>query len=139
MALFDETLVAMDDAQDGDLVFTNFVDFDMLYGHRRDVPGYAAALEAFDRRLPEALAKLRLGDLMVLTADHGCDPTYKGTDHTRERVPVLCYGPDLPHASFGIRPTFADIGETVAAHLGIAPGLHGKSFLKGTGDLSPNA
>jgi len=139
MALFDETLVAMDDAQDGDLVFTNFVDFDMLYGHRRDVPGYAAALEAFDRRLPEALARMRPGDLMVLTADHGCDPTFKGTDHTRERVPVLCYGPDLPHASFGIRPTFADIGETVAAHLGIAPGSHGKSFLKGTGDLSPNA
>ncbi len=139
MALFDETLIAMDDAQDGDLVFTNFVDFDMLYGHRRDVSGYAAALEAFDRRLPEALAKLRQGDLLVLTADHGCDPTYKGTDHTRERVPVLCFGPELPRGSFGIRPTFADIGETVAAHLGIAPGLHGKSFLKGTGDRSPDA
>jgi phosphopentomutase len=132
MALFDETLVAMDDARDGDLVFTNFVDFDMLYGHRRDIPGYAAALEAFDRRLPEALAKLRRGDLLILTADHGCDPAYRGTDHTRERVPVLCAGPDLPHASFGIRPTFADIGETVAAHLGIAAGPHGKSFLKGT-------
>ncbi|MBA8899250.1 phosphopentomutase [Phyllobacterium sp. P30BS-XVII] len=132
MALFDETLIAMDDAQDGDLVFTNFVDFDMLYGHRRDVPGYAAALEAFDRRLPEALAKLRAGDLLILTADHGCDPTFKGTDHTRERVPVLCFGPDLPHGSLGIRPTFADIGETIAAHLDIAPGLHGKSFLRGT-------
>jgi phosphopentomutase len=139
MALFDETLVAMDDAQEGDLVFTNFVDFDMLFGHRRDVPGYAAALEAFDRRLPEALAKLRAGDLLILTADHGCDPTYKGTDHTRERVPVLCFGPDLPRGSFGVRPTFADIGETVAAHLGIAPGPHGKSFLKGTGDRTPNA
>lgn len=139
MALFDETLVAMDDARDGDLVFTNFVDFDMLYGHRRDVPGYAAALEAFDRRLPEALAKLRQGDLLVLTADHGCDPTYKGTDHTRERVPVLCFGPDLPHGSFGIRPTFADIGETVAAHLGLDPGPHGKSFLKGTGVRTPDA
>jgi phosphopentomutase len=139
MALFDETLVAMDDAQDGDLVFTNFVDFDMLYGHRRDVPGYAAALEAFDRRLPEALAKLRPGDLLILTADHGCDPTYRGTDHTRERVPVLCFGPDLPRGSFGVRPTFADIGETVAAHLGIAAGPHGKSFLKGTGDRTPDA
>ncbi len=139
MALFDETLVAMDDAQDGDLVFTNFVDFDMLYGHRRDVPGYAAALEEFDRRLPEALAKLRHGDLLILTADHGCDPTYKGTDHTRERVPVLCYGPDLPRGSLGVRPTFADIGETVAAHLGISPGAHGKSFLKGTGDRTPDA
>eukprot|EP01132_Coremiostelium_polycephalum_P008879 gene8879-10893_t len=132
MALFDETLIAMDDAQDGDLVFTNFVDFDMLYGHRRDVPGYAAALEAFDRRLPEAMAKLRPGDLMILTADHGCDPTFRGTDHTRERVPVLCFGPDLPHGSVGIRTTFADIGETVAAHLAIAPGPHGKSFLRGT-------
>ncbi|MGO4448640.1 phosphopentomutase [Phyllobacterium sp. TAF24] len=132
MALFDETLIAMDDAQDGDLVFTNFVDFDMLYGHRRDVPGYAAALEAFDRRLPEALAKLRAGDLLILTADHGCDPTFKGTDHTRERVPVLCFGPDLPHGSLGVRPTFADIGETIAAHLDIAPGPHGKSFLRGT-------
>ncbi|MBQ9351124.1 phosphopentomutase [Phyllobacterium sp.] len=132
MALFDETLIAMDDAQDGDLVFTNFVDFDMLYGHRRDVPGYAAALEAFDRRLPEAMAKLRPGDLLILTADHGCDPTFRGTDHTRERVPVLCFGPDLPHGSVGIRTTFADIGETVAAHLAIAPGPHGKSFLRGT-------
>lgn len=132
MALFDETLIAMDDAQDGDLVFTNFVDFDMLYGHRRDVPGYAAALEAFDGRLPEAMAKLRPGDLLILTADHGCDPTFRGTDHTRERVPVLCFGPDLPHGSVGIRTTFADIGETVAAHLAIAPGPHGKSFLRGT-------
>ncbi|TXR49977.1 phosphopentomutase [Phyllobacterium endophyticum] len=139
MALLDETLIAMDEARDGDLVFTNFVDFDMLYGHRRDVPGYAAALEAFDRRLPELMARLVPEDLMILTADHGCDPTYKGTDHTRERVPVLCYGPGLPHASFGIRPTFADIGETIATHLGIEPGLHGKSFLKGTGAPSPDA
>ncbi|EJN05286.1 phosphopentomutase [Phyllobacterium sp. YR531] len=132
MALFDETLKAMDEARDGDLVFTNFVDFDMLYGHRRDVPGYAAALEAFDRRLPEALAKLQPGDLMILTADHGCDPTYKGTDHTRERVPVLCAGSPLPGGSFGIRSSFADIGETIAAHLNIASGKHGKSFLKNT-------
>ncbi|MET3645731.1 phosphopentomutase [Phyllobacterium ifriqiyense] len=132
MALFDETLKAMDEAKDGDLVFTNFVDFDMLYGHRRDVAGYAAALEAFDRRLPEALAKLKPGDLMILTADHGCDPTYKGTDHTRERVPVLCAGTGLPHASLGLRLSFADIGETIAAHLNIAAGKHGKSFLKGT-------
>ncbi|MGH6860305.1 MAG: phosphopentomutase [Phyllobacterium sp.] len=129
MALFDETLHAADEARDGDLVFTNFVDFDMLYGHRRDVAGYAAALEAFDRRLPELLEKLRSGDLLVLTADHGCDPTHGGTDHTRERVPVLCAGPGLPRVSIGIRPSFADIGETIAAHLGIAPGPHGRSFL----------
>lgn len=129
MALFDKTLIAMDDARDGDLVFTNFVDFDMLYGHRRDVPGYAHALEEFDRRLPEALAKMRPGDIMALTADHGCDPTWRGTDHTRERVPVLFTGPGLEAGTFGIRPTFADIGESIAAHLGIAPGPHGTSFL----------
>ncbi len=129
MALFETTLQAMDDAKDGDLVFTNFVDFDMLYGHRRDVPGYANALEEFDRRLPEAIAKMREGDVMVLTADHGCDPTWRGTDHTRERVPVLVCGPGIKSGTIGIRPTFADIGESIAAHLGIAPGPHGTSFL----------
>ncbi|MCX8281855.1 phosphopentomutase [Phyllobacterium sp. 0TCS1.6C] len=132
MALFDTTLDAMDDAGDGDLVFTNFVDFDMLYGHRRDVAGYAAALEAFDRRLPEALGKLREGDLLVITADHGCDPTFRGTDHTRERVPVLCAGPGLPRSSLGVRRSFADIGETIAAHLGAIAGPHGRSFLGGS-------
>jgi phosphopentomutase len=128
-ALFDATLKAMDDAGDGDLVFSNFVDFDMLYGHRRDVPGYAAALEHFDRRLPELIANMRDGDLMILTADHGCDPTWRGTEHTRERVPILATGPGIGAGSIGIRPTFSDIGESVAAHLGIAPGAHGKSFL----------
>jgi phosphopentomutase len=129
MALFDKTLAAMDDAKDGDLVFTNFVDFDMLFGHRRDVPGYANALEQFDRRLPEIMVKLKPGDLMVLTADHGCDPTWRGTDHTRERVPVLMFGPGIPAGSAGIRATFADIGETVAAHLGLAPGPQGTAYL----------
>ena len=127
-ALMDTTLTAMEDAPDGALVVTNFVDFDMLYGHRRDVPGYAAALEAFDQRLPELRAKLRAGDMMVLTADHGCDPTWHGTDHTRERVPVMVAGPDL--GTGPLRPaTFSDIGETVASHLGIEPGAHGKSLL----------
>jgi phosphopentomutase len=129
MALMDATLAAMDEAQDGDLVFTNFVDFDMNYGHRRDVPGYAAALEAFDQRLPEVAAKLTAGDIVVLTADHGCDPTWRGTDHTRERVPILAFGAGVWRRSIGIRRTYADIGETVARHLGIAPGLHGRSFL----------
>lgn len=128
-ALFNTTLAAMDDAGPGDLVFTNFVDFDMLYGHRRDVAGYAAALEQFDRRLPEAIAKLRAGDIMILTADHGCDPTWKGSEHTRERVPVLVAGPGIKPGTIGIRPTFADIGESIADHLGIAPGQHGSSFL----------
>ena len=130
MALFDAALTAMDDARDGDLVFANFVDFDTNFGHRRDIPGYAAALEAFDARMPEALARMRDGDLLVLTADHGCDPSWRGTDHTRERVPVYgcMHGMTRP-APLGIRPTFADIGETVAEHLGIAPGRHGTSFL----------
>ncbi|WP_265516149.1 phosphopentomutase [Nitratireductor luteus] len=136
MTLFDATLGAMDDAEDGDLVFTNFVDFDSLYGHRRDVAGYAAALEAFDRRLPEALAKLKRGDILILTADHGCDPTWKGTDHTRERVPILGIGPELSAGSIGVRRTFADMGETVAAHLGLPPGTHGTPFLPGS---SPDA
>ncbi|MEO3997558.1 phosphopentomutase [Mesorhizobium sp. CAU 1732] len=128
MAMFDQALAAMEDAGDGDFVFANFVDFDTNFGHRRDVPGYAAALEAFDRRLPEALARLRDGDMLMLTADHGCDPTWRGTDHTRERVPVIGTGPGLSRGPIGVRETFADIGETVAAHLGIEPGLHGTSF-----------
>jgi phosphopentomutase len=130
MALFDASLGAMDDAGDGDLVFANFVDFDTLYGHRRDIAGYAVALEAFDRRLPEALSKLRKGDMLLLTADHGCDPSWKGTDHTRERVPVVGTGPGLRGGDIGVRSTFADIGETVAGHLGLAPGRHGKSFYR---------
>jgi phosphopentomutase len=129
MAMFDAALSAMADCGDGDLVFANFVDFDTEFGHRRDVPGYAAALEAFDRRLPEALALLRPGDLLILTADHGCDPTYRGTDHTRERVPVIGTGPGLKPGDIGLRPTFSDIGETVADHLGLVPGKYGTSFL----------
>lgn len=130
MALFDKTLLAIDGAKDGDLVFTNFVDFDMLFGHRRDVPGYAHALEQFDARLPEAIAKMRGGDIMILTADHGCDPTWRGSDHTRERVPVLVIGPDVAPGTIGIRSTFADMGESIAAHLGLAAGPHGTSFLR---------
>jgi phosphopentomutase len=129
MALFDAMLAALDKAGDGDLVFANFVDFDTLYGHRRDVPGYAAALEAFDRRMPELVARLRPGDLAVITADHGNDPTFRGTDHTREHVPIVVFGPGIGSGEIGRRETFADIGETVAAHLGLAPGSHGASFL----------
>lgn len=129
MALFDALLGAVDDAADGDLVFANFVDFDTIHGHRRDVAGYAAELEAFDRRLPELEAALRPGDLVILTADHGCDPTFPGTDHTRERVPVLGFGPGVGARAIGVRPTFSDIGESVAAHLGLPPGPHGTSFL----------
>ncbi|WP_378945036.1 phosphopentomutase [Mesorhizobium sp. ANAO-SY3R2] len=129
MAMFDKALGAMEDAGDGDLVFANFVDFDSEFGHRRDVPGYAAALEAFDQRVPEALAKLQPGDLIIFTADHGNDPTWRGTDHTRERIPVIGMAPGLAGGAIGLRPTFADIGETVAEHLSLAPGRHGTSFL----------
>lgn len=130
MAMFDKALGAMDDISDGDLVFANFVDFDTEFGHRRDVPGYAAALEAFDKRLPEAFARLKPGDMLILTADHGNDPTWRGTDHTRERIPVIGMAPGVPGGDVGLRPTFADIGETVAAHLGLVPGRHGTSFLE---------
>ncbi|MBD8686191.1 MULTISPECIES: phosphopentomutase [unclassified Rhizobium] len=128
-ALMDATLQAMDEAENGDLVFTNFVDFDMNYGHRRDVAGYAAALEAFDARLPEIHRKMQPGDLAIITADHGCDPTWRGTDHTRERVPIMAFGPGIRERSIGIRPTFADIGESIAAHLNIPTGRHGRSFM----------
>jgi len=123
MALVDATLAALDAAADGDLIVANFVDFDTLWGHARDVAGYARALELFDARLPEVFARLRPDDLLVLTADHGNDPTWPGTDHTRERVPVLGLGPGAP-AELGLIG-FADVGETVARHLGLAPGRHG--------------
>ena len=129
MALFDATLNVMDEAKDGDLVFTNFVDFDMLYGHRRDVAGYAAALEAFDRRLPEVDRKLKPGDIVILTADHGCDPTWRGTDHTRERVPIMSFGPGIRSRLLETRDTFADIGESIARNLRIPAGPNGRSFL----------
>jgi len=127
--MFDAMLAAVDKAGDGDLVFVNFVDFDSSFGHRRDVPGYAAALEAFDRRLPELVARLRPGDLAIITADHGNDPTFRGTDHTREHVPILAFGPGIAPKAIGGRTTLADMGETVAAHLGLAPGKHGTRFL----------
>jgi len=128
MALVDATVEALGRATDGDLVFANYVEFDSLYGHQRDVEGYARALEVFDSRLPEISAALRPGDLMIVTADHGNDPTFRGTDHTRERVPVLGTGPGIEPRDIGI-VGFADVGETLAAHLGLAPGRHGRSFL----------
>ncbi|WP_110655431.1 phosphopentomutase [Salinicola halimionae] len=128
--LFDATLNAIADAGDQTLVMTNFVDFDTLYGHRRDPDGYASALEAFDRRLPEVLAKLEPGDLLILTADHGNDPTWRGTDHTREQVPVLIAGDVLAPGSYGRRDTYADIGQTLADHFGLDAMDHGRSLLK---------
>ncbi|MEK9941915.1 MAG: phosphopentomutase [Gammaproteobacteria bacterium] len=129
MALFDETLKAIKAAPDHSLIFTNFVDFDMLYGHRRDIAGYAAALEALDARIPELMDTLQPHDLVLATADHGCDPTLQGHDHTRENVPVLAFGPGLVAADLGARTSFADAGQTLAEHLGLAPLQSGASFL----------
>ncbi|MCG8512147.1 MAG: phosphopentomutase [Rhodospirillales bacterium] len=128
-ALAEATLDALDQADDGSLIFTNFVYFDILYGHRRDVAGYAAALEEFDRWLPMFRARLFHGDMAIITADHGCDPTWTGTDHTREHVPVLAFGPGIHPRFIGKRDTFADIGQSIAAHLGLPPLKHGTSFL----------
>jgi phosphopentomutase len=116
-ALFDRTLQGYGHLGDGGLLFANFIDFDSLFGHRRDAPGYAWALEQFDRRLPELLARLHPDDLLIVTADHGCDPTWHGTDHTREQVPVLVRAPAAA-GSLG-QIAFADVGRMVAAHLGL--------------------
>ncbi len=126
--LLDATLAAWDAAGEMSLVMTNFVDFDSVHGHRRDVGGYARALEAFDARLLELLERMGPGDLCLLTADHGCDPTWPGTDHTRERVPVLAFGPDVRPGSMG-RRALADIGASVALFLGLAAPDAGCPFL----------
>jgi phosphopentomutase len=128
-AQFDATLKAMGEARDGDLVFTNFIDFDQIYGHRRDVAGYAACLERFDARLPELIAALRPGDLVILTADHGNDPTFRGTDHTRENIPVLAFGPKIEGRSAGKLRTYADVAQTIAAHLALMPLRIGASLI----------
>jgi len=128
-ALFDATIQEMKLAGDKTIVFTNFVDFDSAYGHRRDVPGYAAALELFDRRMPELLELVKEDDIIIFTADHGCDPTWRGTDHTREHIPVLIYGPKVKPGSLGHRETFADIGQTVAKYFDLSPMDYGKSML----------
>lgn len=128
-ALFDATLEALSAAPDRSIVFTNFVDFDMLYGHRRDVDGYAEALEYFDSRLPELYEKMKDDDLLVICADHGCDPTWKGTDHTREHIPVLVYGASIKAGTLGKRDTFADIGQSLTEFFDLSPMEYGTSFL----------
>ena len=132
-ALFDATLQAMSEAGAGSLIATNFVDFDSVYGHRRDVLGYAAALEHFDARLPELLAALTEDDLLLLSADHGCDPTWTGSDHTREQVPLLACSPCLAPRALGRRTSFADLGQGIASHLGLSPLAAGRCFLTDRG------
>ncbi len=125
----DQTLKAMAEVERG-LIFTNLVDFDTLYGHRNDVPGYAANLELVDRRLPDVFARMRDDDIFILTADHGCDPSDVSTDHTRENVPLLVRGPGVPAGvALGQRETFADLGATLAENFGVGPLAAGKSFL----------
>lgn len=110
------------------LCFVNLVDFDMKYGHRRDVEGYACAVEEFDRFIGEFSARMQDGDCLIITADHGCDPTHIGTDHTREYVPVLIFGEKIKPQNLGIRQSFADLGKTVEALLGVNGSIRGESF-----------
>ncbi len=127
-ALCQQTLCALSACPKGSLVFSNLVDFDMLYGHRRNVAGYADALEAFDAWLPSLWHALRPGDLLAITADHGCDPTWPGSDHTREHVPLLFGGPAAPQGlDVGVRSSFADLGQTLATHLGVTKLQHGEA------------
>jgi len=124
MGLVDQMLDQMDKVKEG-LIFVNLVDFDSKYGHRRNVAGYAHALEEFDARIPELEAKLGQQDLVLLSADHGCDPTWPGSHHTREHVPVVFYGhycgETVKACNLGERASFADMGQTVACHLNLEP------------------
>jgi phosphopentomutase len=112
------------------LIFANLVDFDMLYGHRNDADGYGTALETFDRELGRFLPGLGPGDILIVTADHGCDPAHPGTDHTREYVPLLVYGPALPARPLGVRRTFADVGASILDAFGLRREGPGRSFME---------
>lgn len=115
----------------GDFIFTNLVDTDMLYGHRNDVEGYAQALEYFDQKLPDLMDKMTENDILMVTADHGCDPTYPGTDHTREYIPLLIYGQHIKkNVNLHIRPAFNDIGATIFEYLTGETWREGSSFLQ---------
>jgi phosphopentomutase len=118
------------DADFEGLCYVNLVDTDMIYGHRRDIAGYTKALNTADRQFGELMAKMRPDDMLVVTADHGCDPGYKGTDHTREDIPCLIWGPSLKKGvDIGTRDTFADMAATIADYLGIEYRGDGTSFL----------
>ena len=123
-----ETLLSMLKENVNGLIFVNLVDFDSVYGHRRDVAGYAKALEEFDAALPQIEALLGEDDLLLLTADHGCDPTFHGTDHTREMVPLLGYGRHIKPQALGTRATYADISATILDYFGLENTLDGTSF-----------
>ena len=112
------------------LIFTNLVDFDSSWGHRRDAAGYGKGLEEFDARLPELVAAMKDEDILIINADHGCDPTHSGSDHTREYIPVFIYGKGVKSVNLGVRSGFCDIGQTVAEYLGAKPIENGISFWK---------
>ena len=118
---------------DNHFIFTNLVDFDTLYGHRRDPNGYALALENFDKQLGELLKVLTCNDLLIITADHGCDPTWEGTDHTREHVPILAYSENIKPRCIGKRSSFADIGQSLASFFNLPALAYGESFLPAPG------
>jgi phosphopentomutase len=128
-ANLDLALRALAETADGGFIFVNLVDFDSEFGHRRDVPGFAACLEAFDARLPEIEAAMRADDFCVLTADHGNDPTWRGSDHTREHVPILAFGGGVAPGPLGARQSLADIAATVGQKLGLPAPASGASWL----------
>ncbi len=128
--LFNDTLKAIKESSGQyTIIFTNFVDLDSEYGHRRDIKGYKEALEYLDQRLPEILSLLHEDDLLVITADHGNDPSFKGNDHTREHIPILFYSKLLKTKNIGIRETFADVGQSIADYMQLPALKFGKSFL----------
>jgi phosphopentomutase len=128
-ALLDATITHINKAQENALIFTNLVNFDQDFGHRRNPVGYAQELEAFDARLPEVLSAMTDDDVLFLTADHGCDPTWPGSDHTREYVPVLAYHHNISSVNLGLRKTFADLGQTIAELFEVEEMDYGTSFL----------
>lgn len=131
--LADATLKSMQETQhyqEPTIIFTNFVDFDSQYGHRRDIKGYKEALEYFDTRLDEILSQLTADDLLIITADHGCDPSWSGTDHTREYIPIIAFNQQFKYRNIGKRATFADIGQSIAQYLQLKRSLqYGNSFI----------
>lgn len=127
--LCNSTINEMKLAKNNTIVFTNFVDFDSIWGHRRDVAGYARGLEFFDDQLLNIINLVTAQDLLIITADHGCDPTWIGTDHTRENIPVLIYSPTKKTNFLGHRKTFADIGQTIAEYFSLSNMQYGKSML----------
>jgi len=125
-----EATISAIENDEASLIFTNLVDFDMHFGHRRDVVGYAKCLEEFDAKLPEIMSKMKKEDILIITADHGNDPTWTGTDHTREYIPILIFGQNVPKAyNFGVRNSFVDIAATVADALGMDFETTGSSCL----------